>query len=53
VTYREDPGQGELAFEAPPPQDVFLDYDRTHKLVVNFPRQDTHDPGPLVGRETT
>jgi hypothetical protein len=36
VTYFENPAVGQEAIELPDPEDVYLDYDRTHKAVVNL-----------------
>lgn len=36
VTYFENPAAGQDAIELPDPEDVYLDYDRTHKTVMNL-----------------
>jgi len=36
VTYFENPPEGQEAIEIPDAEDVFLDYDRTHKAVFNL-----------------
>lgn len=36
VTYFEKPAPGQEAIELPDPEDVYLDYDRTHKAVFNI-----------------
>ena len=36
VTYFENPPAGQAAVKLPDPQDVYLDYDRTHKAVFNI-----------------
>ncbi len=36
VSYFERPAEGQEAIELPEPEDVFLDYDRTHKAVFNL-----------------
>ncbi|MFC1481803.1 TonB-dependent receptor domain-containing protein [Candidatus Neomarinimicrobiota bacterium] len=36
VTYFENPAKGQAAIELPDPEDVYLDYDRTHKTVMNL-----------------
>ncbi len=36
VTYFEQPAEGQEAVDLPDPEDIYLDYDRTHKAVVNL-----------------
>lgn len=36
VTFFENPPVGQEAIELPDPEDVYMDYDRTHKLVANI-----------------
>lgn len=35
VVYFENPPEGQAPVEIPDPEDIYLDYDRTHKLVFN------------------
>ena len=36
VSYFEKPAEGQEPIELPEPEDVYLDYDRTHKAVFNL-----------------
>jgi outer membrane receptor protein involved in Fe transport len=36
VSYFEQPAEGQEAVDLPDPEDIYLDYDRTHKAVVNL-----------------
>ena len=36
MAYFENPAEGQLAVDLPDKEDVYLDYDRTHKVVINL-----------------
>lgn len=36
VVYFEDPPEGQASVELPDPEDIFLNYDRTHRLITNI-----------------
>ncbi len=50
VTYFENPPEGEESIVLPPPEDVYLDYDRTHKMVFNVRYKTPKDFGFAIGR---
>jgi len=48
VTFFENPPEGQESIELPDPGDVYMDYDRTHKLVANL-RYLTAKDIPVIG----
>lgn len=50
VTYFEKPPVGQDAMLIPDPEDVYLDYDRSHKAVVNVRFLTDRDEGPQWGK---
>ncbi len=50
VTFFENPPEGESSIVLPPPEDVYLDYDRTHKAVFNVRYKTPEDLGPALGK---
>jgi hypothetical protein len=48
VTYFENPAPGQEAIELPDPEDIYLDYDRTHKAVFNVRYVSASDAGPRI-----
>ncbi len=48
VTYFEKPAEGQEPIELPDPEDIYLDYDRTHKMVFNLRFRTAKDFGPEV-----
>ena len=50
VTYFENPPEGEESIVLPPPEDVYLDYDRTHKAVFNLRYKTPKDFGFAIGK---
>ncbi|MFC1483426.1 TonB-dependent receptor domain-containing protein [Candidatus Neomarinimicrobiota bacterium] len=50
VTYDEDPEieLGEEAIDLPDPEDIYLDYDRTHKTVFNIRYRSASQSGPQI-----
>jgi len=49
VTYFENPPEGQDPVEIPDPEDVYLDYDRTHKAVVNVRYKTSKNFGFSIG----
>ena len=50
VTYFERPAEGQEPIELPDPEDVYLDYDRTHKAVFNLRIATNSTSGFRLGR---
>lgn len=48
VTFYENPPEGQDAIDLPDPGDIYMDYDRTHKLVANL-RYLTPKDIPVIG----
>lgn len=48
IKYIENPDEGELPVELPDPEDVLLDYDRTHRLVSNVAYRTPRKSGPAI-----
>lgn len=48
ITYFENPAPGQEAIELPDPEDVYLDYDRTHKAVFNVRYRSSSQAGPRI-----
>ena len=48
VSYFEQPAVGQEAVDLPDPEDIYLDYDRTHKTVVNLRFITPNGFGPSV-----
>ncbi|MFC2084554.1 TonB-dependent receptor domain-containing protein [Bacteroidota bacterium] len=49
VIYFENPPEGQEPIELPDPEDVFLDYDRTHKAIVNLRYLTSPEAGFAIG----
>ncbi|OGV90456.1 MAG: hypothetical protein A3J88_00020 [Melioribacter sp. RIFOXYB12_FULL_38_5] len=49
VTYFEKPAEGQEAIDLPEPEDVYLDYDRTHKAVFNVRYKTVKQEGFSIG----
>lgn len=50
ITYYEEPPAGQSAVKLPAPEDIYMNYDRTHKLVGNFRYKFLNNEGPeLLG----
>lgn len=50
VSYFEQPAEGQDAVDQPDPEDVYMDYDRTHKLVLNLRYYTPRDFGFRLGK---
>ncbi|UCH62518.1 MAG: TonB-dependent receptor [Fidelibacterota bacterium] len=48
VTYFENPAPGQEAIDLPDPEDIYLDYDRTHKAVFNIRYQTSAQARPEI-----
>ncbi len=46
VTYYENPAEGYASVKLPDPEDIFMNYDRTHKLTSNIRYKFLNDEGP-------
>lgn len=49
VSYFEKPAEGQEPIELPEPEDVYLDYDRTHKAVFNIRLKSPRNFGMSIG----